>query len=175
VELLPHLGQQLLHQRAGLGVQRTERLVEEEDIGVVGQGSRDGDALLHAPRERLGIRALEAPQADFIDEFPRGVLSLDLGRAGQLQAELDVLRDREPWEERVALKHHASVRSGTGDCPAVQVDRPARRSDESGDDTQQCGLAAAGRTQDGRELLVADCHGHVIDRGDLVATRPVLL
>ena len=43
---------------ARLLVERSERFVEEQDLGVDGEGPRHGDALLHAAgefvRERLG-------------------------------------------------------------------------------------------------------------------------
>ena len=49
----PDAEQHFLHQGAGLIIQRTERLVEQQDLGIVGKGTGDGRALLHAAGELL--------------------------------------------------------------------------------------------------------------------------
>ncbi len=41
--------------RAGLVVERAERLVQQQDRGIVGERARDGGALLHAAGELLGV------------------------------------------------------------------------------------------------------------------------
>ena len=45
---------------ARLRVERAERLVHQEELGLHQQAARDADALLHAARELVGIVALEA-------------------------------------------------------------------------------------------------------------------
>ena len=54
----------LLHQRAGLVVECAERLVQQHDLGVVGERARNRRALLHAARQLLGVVVLEAGEAD---------------------------------------------------------------------------------------------------------------
>ena len=49
--LLPHLEDQVLQVGAGLRVDRGERLVHQQDLGLVGQRAGDRHALLHAARE----------------------------------------------------------------------------------------------------------------------------
>src|SRR5262249_20672528 len=49
----PDPEQHFLHQRSGLIIQRPERLVEQQDLGIVGEGTRDGRALLHAAGQLL--------------------------------------------------------------------------------------------------------------------------
>jgi hypothetical protein len=44
-------------------VERAERLVEQQDLGIVGERARDGRALLHAAGEHLRIVMLEAFEA----------------------------------------------------------------------------------------------------------------
>src|SRR3989344_118254 len=61
---LPDAQQQLLHEHAGLVVERAEGLVHQQDLGVVGQRARNGGALLHAARQLLWKMLLEAAQAD---------------------------------------------------------------------------------------------------------------
>ena len=66
---LPDAEQQFLHQRAGLVVERAERLVEQQDLGIVGERARDRGALLHAAGELLGKVIVEAAQADLREPF----------------------------------------------------------------------------------------------------------
>ena len=52
-------------------VERAERLVHEQDLGVVAQGPGDRDALAHAAGELARERLLEALQADELAELVR--------------------------------------------------------------------------------------------------------
>src|SRR6266540_114937 len=52
-------------------VERAERLVHEQDLGVVAQGPSDGDALAHAAGELPRERLLEALQADELGQLVR--------------------------------------------------------------------------------------------------------
>ena len=61
--VLPDAEQQLLHQLAGLVVERAERLVHQQHARVVGQRARQRDALLHAARQLLRVVVLEARAA----------------------------------------------------------------------------------------------------------------
>ena len=51
---LPQLEQLVLQDLAHLGVERGERLVHQQDLGLDGERPGDGDALLHAARQRAG-------------------------------------------------------------------------------------------------------------------------
>jgi hypothetical protein len=66
--------QQLLHLQAGLGIERTERLVHQEELGLHQQAARDTDALLHAAGELVGIVVLEAVETDQVDRALRLLL-----------------------------------------------------------------------------------------------------
>ena len=52
-------GQRLEHAHAGLAVERTRGLVAQQHVGLLGDGARDGDALLLAARQ-LGREVVEA-------------------------------------------------------------------------------------------------------------------
>jgi hypothetical protein len=60
----PDAEQELLHQRACLVVKRAERLVEQQDLGIVGERAGQGGSLLHAAGELLGEVIFEAFQPD---------------------------------------------------------------------------------------------------------------
>ena len=60
----PEREQLVLHQLAGLDVERRERLVHEQDVGVEDERLRQADALSHAARELVRIAVAEAAEAD---------------------------------------------------------------------------------------------------------------
>ena len=55
--LAPEPLELVVEQVAGHGVERTERLVHEEDVGVLGEGPGQGDPLAHAAGELVGTLA----------------------------------------------------------------------------------------------------------------------
>ena len=65
----PDLQQLALQLLAGERVERTKRLVHQQDVGVVGKHARDRHALLHAARELARIAVGEALEADQLDEL----------------------------------------------------------------------------------------------------------
>ncbi len=109
--------QLLLQDGAVLLVERRERLVHQQDLGIVGEGARDRDALAHAAGELVGVVVREAGEAGAVEIAPDRFLDLALGRLAHLQAIGRVLPDRHPREDRVALEHHGIFR------PAAAPDR----------------------------------------------------
>ena len=63
--------QLLLHQLAGLRVERGERLVHQQHFRVHDQRAREVHALLHAAGEFVRIVMLETREADEFDEIAR--------------------------------------------------------------------------------------------------------
>ena len=99
---------------------------------------------------------LEAGQTDLADEGIGDLVALRLGHAALAQAEGDVLAHGQPGKQRVGLEHHAAVGARAGHLASVEHHASAGRAIEAGDDAQQRGLAAAGRAEDGDEVVVAD-------------------
>ena len=62
--LAPERGQQLLHVDADAGIERAERLVEEQDLRPPEQGLGDGEALLHAAGELGRVAVARLGEAD---------------------------------------------------------------------------------------------------------------
>src|SRR5262249_45833723 len=150
----PQAQQLVLHGLAGLGVERAERLIQQQDRGIVGERARDRDALLHAARQLAGKSALETLKADGADEAPNYLFALRSRHAAHLEAVIDVLRDRQPGEQRVFLEHDAAVDAGTGDGLAADLDYAAVGGNESAQDVKQRALAAARRPDDRDELAL---------------------
>jgi hypothetical protein len=90
-------------------VERAEGLVHEQDLGVVAQGSSNGDALAHAARELPRERLLEALQADELAQLVRPAPALALVDLAQRQRQPDVLLDRVPGEEVRVLEDEAEL------------------------------------------------------------------
>ena len=67
----PQLQQLLVQPVADDLVERAERLVHQQDVGVEGQRPGDRGALLHAARELPGIFLLEAGEVDELERAAR--------------------------------------------------------------------------------------------------------
>ena len=84
---------------------------------------------------------------------------LGFGRFAHFQAESDVSPDREMGKQRIVLEHHSDVapmRRNSCDVRTGQRDIASIGRHKSGNDSKQCGLAAAGRTEQRYELRAFD-------------------
>ena len=151
---LPEVGQHLLHDLAGQGIQRAEGFVHQQHLRVVRQRSSDRHPLFHATGQRLRICLGEAVQLHQADQFARLMLSLGLGGPLNLETELDVAPNREPRVERIGLEHHASIGSGRIGRLAIHEHIAFGRRDQTGGNAQQRRLAAPGWANDAGELAV---------------------
>jgi hypothetical protein len=154
--LTPQPQQLVAHQEARLLVERAERLVEEDQARLQHERARDAHALAHAARELRRIRVGERAQARELKRFTDQPLGrLRIGPA-PLQAERDVVADREPRKARVVLEDDAdALRDAALDARAVEHDVALRRRLQSGDDLEQRRLAAARRADDREEFAAA--------------------
>src|SRR5690349_1601051 len=129
---------------AGHRVQGAERLVHQQDVGVLGQGAGEGDALAHAAGELVRALVAEAPETDDLEQLLGALPALGAGDAGQAQRQFHVAGDGQPREQGRLLEHQ-------GDVPAADVQAAAADLVEAGDEREQRALAAAGRTQQADE------------------------
>ena len=136
----------------GQHVERRERLVHQQQVGMHHQRPRKADALAHAAGQFLGIGVLEAVETDQIDRRQRARAALDAVDAERLQSEFDVLQNRQPGKQRKRLEHHGDAvrRSRDGLAAAFGVARGCR--DQAGDDAQQRRLARAGAAEQADDL-----------------------
>ena len=84
-----------------------------------------------------------------------------------LEAELDVLRDRQVGEQAVALEDHAHVAlvgRGAGDVGAGHQHGAGVGELEAGRDAQRRGLAAPGRSEQRDELALAYVEVEALER-----------
>ena len=85
-------------------VERAERLVHQEQVGIEGESAGDGGALLHAARQLPGELLLEAGQVDHVERALHALGLLLPRKADDLQRQGDVLLDRPPRIERRRLE-----------------------------------------------------------------------
>ena len=156
---------------AQLQVQRSERLVEEEDLRQVDERPGEGDALLHPARELRRAPVALGGEPDALELGLDPLLDLGLVHLLALQPEGDVVPDAEVGEERVALEDGVGrpfVRRQLRNVLVLDPDFAAGRPLEAGDHPQRRRLAAAARTQQGEELPLRQLQVDVVDRGKLV-------
>ena len=154
---------------AGHLVQRTERLVHQQQARLLGERAGDGDPLLHAAGELIGIPVHEVGEPHKLGE-PR-----DTGGTGipthlvQLERQLDVARDGAPGQQAGLLERDAVVLIDAGLTGGLAEDAElARRCVvEIGDEAQQGRLAASARSDEGDELARLDSELDVGQRHDI--------
>ena len=138
-----------------LGVQRAERLVEQQHRGVEHQRPGQRHPLLLAAGQHAGAPLGVLGHLHQVQRLADLLADLGLGQAAVAQAERHVVEHVQEREQRVALEHRvdvAPVRRDAGHVRAVQQDLPGGRLLEARDQPQGGGLATAGRAEQREEL-----------------------
>src|SRR5690606_30192302 len=116
------------------------------------------DALLLATRELAWLARRHAFQSHRRQHVPDSLLNVGRGQASKPKRKRDVLEYGHVWEQGVVLEYHSEVslvgRQPT-DIHVIEFDLSARRWNEPGDSTKQCGLARTAWTNDRKELAGA--------------------
>ena len=159
----------------GIGVERAGGFVGEDDLGVVDDGTGDGDALHLSARELVGFLFEVVAQAHAAQRLLRTAVALGGGRAREHERHLHVGDHRLVRDEVVALKDeaHAVVAVGVPVAVEVAFGRAAVDDEialgvlvEPADDVEERGLAAAGLTEDAHELAAAEGDRDALERVD---------
>lgn len=154
----------ILQARAGEGVERAQRLIEQQDLRLHGQGARHGNSLSHAARElrRPAICRVRKPyELDVFRDLLATLLLRPL-RVYGIHGERDVSLHREPGHQRIALEHDAAVMARGGNALPLDPNLTGVRSQQSRDRGNQRGLAAAREPDDRDELTRFDGEVHVM-------------
>ena len=171
---LPDEGQRL----AGvLVVEIAGRLIRQHQLGLIGQGSRDGDPLLLAAGELPGIVCQPMAQADALQEF---FCQIAVGPRSEGHAEQHV------FEAGVALQEIEGLEDvADGRCPQAVAggfvegghllagkDNPAGiRLENSGNQVEESGLAGAAFALQGHLGLFGEGEGLHVDDAMVRAIR----
>ena len=158
-ELVFEADELVLHVLTQLEVEGAEGLVEEKGLGLVYDGTGDGDALLLTARERVGHTRTETLEVHELQGVVDLAVDIALALFLDLEAEGYVLRHGHMGEEGVLLEHGVElplVGGQAGDVLSREVYVARIRLLEAADDTQRCGFAATAGTQEGNELVLFD-------------------
>ena len=153
----------------GQHVEGGERLVHQQRVRLGDDGAGEADPLPHAAGQLLGVGGLEAVQADQVDRLERPLGPLGLGDAAGLEAELDVLLDGEPGQQREGLEDHRHPRVGPGQRGAPVGDGAGRRGDQPGDAAQQGRLARPRLAEQRDDLALGEGEADAVEHGQGMA------
>ena len=159
-----------LHLLAQLEVEGAERLVEQQDLRVVDDRAREGDALTLAAGELCRLPGAETAEAHHLERFRCSAATLPLPDLLHHEPVLDVLLDRHVREERVVLEdgvHRPVVRRQPGHVLAGELDRALVRRLEAGDHPQGRRLARPRGPEHREELPRRDVEVDRIHRDDV--------
>jgi hypothetical protein len=92
-----------------------------------------------------------------------------------LRAELDVAPRRQPRKQRMLLEDHAFAAAGTGDQSAIDPHLAGRGLDQTGDDVEERGLAAAAAADERDEFVLANVELDAAQDGGAVGIVAVTL
>jgi hypothetical protein len=145
--------------------------VEEKDGGVAHHRPPHGDALALAARELARLALQQIGEAEDARCLHHLTLDFRFRQPRRAQREGHVAEHRHMRVKRVVLEYHRNVAMRRRDAIhhlAVDGDLAPAQILEPGDHAQHGRLAAARRSDQHDELLVADLEVDVLDRMDLV-------
>ena len=176
MNLIVQLTEPATQSQANFGIQGAERLVEEQYLGLDGQGSGQGHALPLSAGELGGQTIFQALELDEMEQVCDPLADFlaggALGARPDAQAEGDVLKHRHVAEQGVVLKYESHVPLPdrlVGDVLPVKEHRARRfiRLFQSGNDAEQGCFARARRPQESDQLSVGNGQGDIAQGGKL--------
>src|SRR5262245_11184962 len=160
------------HFFAQLCIEIGQRLIEQQDLGRVGDGPRNSDSLLLATGKLMRKPIAQLLEPDPAQRTPHGLVALRAWHVSPLEAVTDIVRDAQmrPKGRAVdyppgitrACRHDDAVRS-IRNQPLTEKDRAAVGSDEACDGIEGGGLAASGWPEDRRQFSVAKFDRYAVD------------
>ena len=147
-------------------IQRPERLIHQQDVGIERQGARDAGALLHAAGKLPGIFAPEPVQLDQRQHVSNPLRLFRPGKPHDLQRKFHISRNRPPRIQPRRLKDIAVGPRLPRRLGAHAIDAQAARSRafQRRDGAQQGGLATTRRADEADKLALADGQVDVLQR-----------
>src|SRR6476659_8276303 len=170
VDLLVQLTKPAPQLLAHLGVERAERLVEQQNAGL--DGARERDALALAAGQLVRQPLPERAELHQLEQliYPRA--NRGLGRTqtarARTQSERNILEHRHVTEKRVVLEHETDIAladTARQRVLAVEMDLALIGPVQSGDDTQQRGLARSGWNERRDQLARVNVEIDVVEGG----------
>ena len=153
---VPQFQQEIAHDLAGLGIERPERLVHQQYLGIADQDLREADALALAARQHVRIAVAERAEPDRRQPALRALQRHRPRRALDLEADGDIVDRGLPGKQRIGLKQIAGIAVEPGQRLVENPHRARGRLQQPGGDVEQRRFPAAGRTDNGDELAMRD-------------------
>ena len=173
-ELLVQGHDRILQMRPCEGIERTERLVEQENLRLHRKRAGNADALFHAAGDFrrplvLGMRHLNETKVVHRPLMPFGAGFC--ARKHLVDCQPDIVVDREPGQQAVVLENDGAIRPGLVDLTAFEDDAALRGRNKPGDNVQQRRLSAAGMPDDRDVFTLCNIKRDVLEdvRFDLAA------
>ena len=155
---LPYLEEETAQPVGGALVERNERLVKQEKVGLGGKGPRKRHAAREPKRQLLRIARQHVGNADGVSEAIE-ILSREIRR----RHKLDILPDRPPRQEPRLLEHESDAGLGRNGDSADEAFV------EAGHDAQERGFAAARRAHQDRHAFRRHIEDEIADGDQLGA------
>src|SRR6516162_6102429 len=155
----------------GEDVERRERFIHQQNIGVNDESACETDPLAHAARQLAWIGRLVAIQANQVDRGKGTLANLGLGKAERLQSELNIFQHGEPGKKREGLKHHRNARRRRNDRLAEIRDTSCGRACEPGDQAKQGRFARSRAAKKADDLPRRKLHVDVVENEQLITVR----
>jgi hypothetical protein len=92
-----------------LWIERAEWLIKEQQIRLIGKGTRNCDPLLLPTRKLPRIFFTLLRQPNHCQQLSRHSLPLTFSNTTDPQSKADILADGHPREERVILKYYSDI------------------------------------------------------------------
>ena len=146
VDLAPQPHDLVLHVAADQRIERRERLVEQQDVGIGGQCSGEADALLLPAAELMRAVAAHLRQPDEFECLVGFAAPCRLVDTAHLETEGDVVDQRSVRQQTEVLEHHRHlvaahveqrVAVGLGHVDVADSHRADGRLDQPGEATDQ--------------------------------------
>ena len=166
-------GEPLLHLRAGDRIEAGERLVQEQHGLTREQRAQEGHPLPHAARELAWPGALEARQAEALEEWRRRPSRDATRHASVAKRKRGVVDRTHPRKQEVALRHvRAAVEPPRRRVLSLHLDRPRRRLAEPAEELEQGRFPAARRPDDAENHARADLRVDPLDHPQVAERMP---
>src|SRR5262249_53388438 len=140
-------------------------LVTQQQLGIRDNRTGNGDALLLSSRHLARIVSASVSDVDDLQGCLDVTAALPRAQPGEQKRQLDVLGRREHRHQVIELKNEADVGGSPTsklalpedvDPRTLDVDLARIRSIDTAEQIEQGGLARAGRSHDGDEIVARD-------------------
>src|SRR5690606_34141628 len=142
----PQVEQQLAHDGACLRIERAERLVHQQDLGIEDEDLRQADALALTAGELVRVSVQKGAQADAAQPIRSTLPGFGRRRAVHLERDGNVLQGRLPRHEGIGLEEIARLAVYAFELSAEDLALAGRWREQTRRYVQQCGFATSRRT-----------------------------